>query len=92
MTLVACKECDAKVSDAAYICPSCGIRLRKPRRDFLGQLFKWGQITFNVLFLLLLGSQIGLGVSFFDFWQIFTLWIMGNTVLGLFTLLTRPTS
>lgn len=28
MALIACKECKSEVSDGAYVCPNCGVRLR----------------------------------------------------------------
>lgn len=49
MALVACPECSAQVSDAAFKCPGCGFQLKKPKRGFFGKLFKWSFILFNVL-------------------------------------------
>lgn len=49
MSLVNCPECQAQVSKTATKCPSCGHRLRTPRRGFFGVIFKWGFILFNVL-------------------------------------------
>lgn len=52
MALISCPECNNNVSDAAFKCPSCGTQLRKPKRGFLGKLFKWSFIGFNALMLL----------------------------------------
>lgn len=48
MALINCPECDAEVSDKAFKCQKCGVQLRKPKRGFMGQLFKWSFILFNV--------------------------------------------
>ncbi|WP_323139734.1 zinc-ribbon domain-containing protein [Acinetobacter baumannii] len=41
MPLINCPECNHSVSDKALDCPSCGARLRKPKRGFFGKIFKW---------------------------------------------------
>lgn len=52
MALVACPECSTQVSDQAFKCPSCGKQIRKPKRSFMGKLFKYGFVAFNVLMLI----------------------------------------
>jgi len=52
MAMIKCPECGKDVSDSAFKCPSCGVALRKPRRGFMGKLFKWSFIAFNLLMLL----------------------------------------
>ena len=39
MPLINCPECSHSVSDKALDCPSCGARLRKPKRGFFGKIF-----------------------------------------------------
>jgi len=108
MALVNCKECNSQVSDNALDCPSCGARLRKPKRSFAGKVIKWMFILFNLLMLWWFitgiggaastiettGSEAGqagaalgtgLGAMF-----IIGIWVAGDVILGLLTLLTRP--
>ena len=49
MALIQCPECSAEVSDSAMACPKCAVQLRKPKRSFMGKLFKWGFVAFNVI-------------------------------------------
>ncbi len=49
MAMIACPECSQSVSDRAFKCPNCGVQLRKPKRSFIGKLFKWTFIGFNAL-------------------------------------------
>jgi hypothetical protein len=49
MALISCPECDAKVSDTALKCTQYGVQLRKAKRTFMGKVFKWAFILFNVL-------------------------------------------
>lgn len=49
MALISCPECQNSVSDSAFKCPNCGVLLRKPKRSFMGKLFKWSFIGFNIL-------------------------------------------
>ena len=108
IALINCPECNNQVSNQALKCPSCGKQLRKPKRTFMGKVFKCLFILFNVLMAIwliggvassayvinntisnteragtLLGT--GLGASI-----ILTLWVIGDVILGLFVLLTRP--
>lgn len=108
MAIVACKECGKDVSENALKCPSCGVQLNKPKRGFMGKLFKGLFILFNIVMLGLLvlmfmagsdvastaatdaeeagavlGAALGAGV-------ILNIWIIGDIILGLFVLLTRP--
>ena len=108
MALINCPECNNQVSNQALKCPLCGKQLRKPKRTFMGKVFKCLFILFNVLMAIwliggvassayvinntisnteragtLLGT--GLGASI-----ILTLWVIGDVILGLFVLLTRP--
>lgn len=48
MALVNCPECSNLVSDTAFDCPSCGTSLNKPKRSFMGNIFKWVFILFNI--------------------------------------------
>jgi len=106
MALIQCPECASEVSDSAFRCPKCGKGLRKPKRGFFGVLFKWTFILFNILMIIWLiagvnaaqkvdavseaeragrdaGTAIGVGI-------IVTVWALGDVILGLFVLLTRP--
>ncbi|MCA1490481.1 hypothetical protein I6F11_06045 [Ensifer sp. NBAIM29] len=49
MAIISCPECQESVSDSAFKCPKCGVQLRKPKRGFMGKLFKWTFIAFNAL-------------------------------------------
>lgn len=49
MALVSCPECNHQVSEKAFKCSSCGFQLRKPKRGFMGKVFKWTFILFNVV-------------------------------------------
>ncbi|HMW47053.1 MAG TPA: zinc ribbon domain-containing protein [Marinagarivorans sp.] len=49
MPLINCPECSAEVSDSALKCMKCGVQLRKAKRGFFGNLFKWTFIVFNFL-------------------------------------------
>ena len=53
MALIKCKECGAEISSEAKVCPRCGIVLKKPTRGFLGQVFKWLFVVFNILMVLM---------------------------------------
>ncbi|MAK54386.1 MAG: hypothetical protein CML17_00800 [Pusillimonas sp.] len=59
MSLVACPECKADVSNTATKCPSCGFTIRKPRRGFFGTIFKWLFILFNVVMVIWLFTYWG---------------------------------
>ena len=110
MALINCPECNNQVSDQAFKCPSCGKQLRKPKRTFMGKVFKWLFILFNVLMAIWLiggvgssaevinnaaseaeraGAAIGTGLGASI---ILTLWVIGDIILGLFVLFTRPKS
>ncbi|RDU69821.1 zinc ribbon domain-containing protein [Helicobacter aurati] len=52
MALIACKECGNEVSDKAFKCQNCGVRLRKPKRGLFGFMVKWAFILFNLIMLL----------------------------------------
>ena len=49
MALISCPECNENISGKALKCPKCGFQLRKARRSFLGKVFKWGFVLFNIL-------------------------------------------
>lgn len=49
MAIINCPECQQSVSDSAFKCPKCGVQLRKPKRSFMGKLFKWTFVAFNIL-------------------------------------------
>ena len=108
MALINCPECNNQVSDQAFKCPSCGKQLRKPTRTFMGKIFKWLFIVFNVLMAIWLiggvgssadvvntaatdvekaGAAIGAGLGASI---VLSLWVIGDVILGLFVLFTRP--
>ncbi len=110
MALINCKECNTQVSDTAFKCTSCGFQLRKPTRGFMGKVFKWGFILFNILMLVWImagvggnvdtinnaasdaeraGAAIGTGIGVMF---LLTIWVIGDVILGLFVLFTRPKS
>ena len=49
MALINCPECNSQVSNTALDCPSCGKSINKPTRSFIGKIFKWTFILFNLL-------------------------------------------
>ena len=108
MALIKCKECLEEVSSTALNCPKCGFQLNKPKRSFIGKVFKWIFILFNLLMLVWLiggwsaasevgrtatsaaeqaGAAIGAGIGIT---MILGLWVIGDIILGLPVLLTRP--
>jgi hypothetical protein len=106
MALAECPECESKVSDTAMNCPTCGVQLRVAKRGFFGKIFKWGFIAFNILMVIWLlsywgtvgdmsaaneaeeaGQAVGaaIGTS-----MLLGIWVVGDIILGLFVLFTRP--
>lgn len=106
MALTSCRECGSQVSDTALKCPQCAFQLRKPKRGIFGKLFKWAFILFNILMVIWIiaglastsditattdaekaGAAIGttLGLGF-----LVGIWVVGDIILGLFVLFTRP--
>lgn len=108
MAMIPCMECGKEVSDQALKCPGCGVQLRKPKRTFMGKVFKWLFIIFNAFMLFSLVQGIGgaseiIGSAKDDIEQagavigtglgmsmLLSLWVMGDIILGLFVLFTRP--
>lgn len=62
MALVNCPECSNQVSDTALDCPSCGTSINKLQRSFIGKVFKWLFILFNIFMLVASFKACG-GVS-----------------------------
>jgi len=106
MALVACSECGHEVSDQALKCPSCGSQIREPERSTVGKIAKWLFIAFNLLMVIWIvsalnvevptsssaeqaGAAIGKGIGATI---LFVFWVFGDIILGLFALLTRPSS
>lgn len=110
MAMIACPECETKVSDTAMKCPSCGVQLKVATRGFMGKLFKWVFILFNILMVIWLigafnvtgdaintagsdaeaaGTAIGAGIGMT---MLFMLWVIGDIILGIFVLMTKPKS
>jgi len=59
MSMISCPECSKKVSDTSLKCPSCGVQLKIATRSFMGKLFKWLFILFNLFmpfFIFVLGG------------------------------------
>tara|TARA_R110002096_G_scaffold432687_3_gene649927 strand:+ start:310 stop:636 length:327 start_codon:yes stop_codon:yes gene_type:complete len=106
--MIACSTCNQNVASTAFDCPHCGAKLRKPKRSFIGKVFKWSFILFNFLMLVwmvsalqtggevvtsaadkyeqagaAIGSAMGVGV-------ILILWAIGDVILGMFVMFTRP--
>ena len=108
MALVNCPECEAEISDAAMDCPKCGVQLRKPKRGFFGNIFKWTFIIFNILMIVWLfaywgavseitstsgseAEQVGAAIgATLGTGMLFSIWVFGDIILGLFVLFTRP--
>lgn len=108
MALIECPECEHRVSDTAFKCPSCGIQLRKAKRSLVGKLIKWMFILFNISMLLWMFGGIGAGSEAISSAQNETqqagaafgtgiatmmiggIWLVGDVVLGLLVLFTRP--
>jgi hypothetical protein len=107
MAMIACPECETQVSDTAFKCLKCGVELRKPKRSFMGKVFKWSFVAFNVLMLLWVvsgfnastekmaglsgsehaGAAIGTGIGIV---LLMLLWAIGDVILGMLVLFTRP--
>lgn len=108
MSLIQCPECEVQVSDKALTCKGCGVQLRKPTRSFMGKLFKFLFIAFNIIMVLWMFSYFGAigdqyGTSASDAEAAGTaiggtigtgilmmFWVLGDIILGLFVLMTRP--
>lgn len=90
-----CPACQHQVSNTALKCPNCGHQLRKLQRTLMGKISKWAFILFNLWMIYLfldLGGQDkmsdaakGLGAV-----VLLPLWAMGDLILGLFVLFTKP--
>jgi len=85
MALIKCPECGTEVSSDALKCPKCAKQLRKPQRTVFGKIVKWVLVGFNCLMI----AWIIFGTM--GSWEL-GIWIIGDMVLGLLTLLTRPKS
>ena len=59
MALINCPECSSQVSDTAFDYPNCGKSLNKPKRSFIGNVFKWLFILFNILMFIILVQSCG---------------------------------
>ncbi len=108
MALIQCRECTKEVSSTAMKCPHCGYRLRKPKRSFMGKLFKWTFVLWNLLMLAWLvgglasasnveatgaAEEAGRDAGIaLGVGVILVIWTLGSVLLGLFVLLTRPKS
>lgn len=106
MAMTKCKECGADVSNKALKCPTCGVQLRKPKRGFFGSLYMALFILFNLFMILWMvvginatadvqatteAEQVGKAIgATLGFGMVLTLWVMGDVILGLFVLFTRP--
>lgn len=108
MALIECPECNSRVSDTALKCQTCGFQIKKYERSFFGKLIKWSFIAFNIVMAIWLfsywgqfdtsaysdtagkagfvvGYTIGSGL-------LLGLWVIGDIILGLFVLFTKPSS
>lgn len=106
MGLIICKDCGTEVSDKAYTCIQCGAVLKQPKRSFIGKIFKWLFILFNIFMIIWLigGMQSANEVevttqlekdahavgTFLGVGMLMTFWALGDIILGLFVLFTRP--
>lgn len=106
MSLVPCRECGREVSDQAMQCPHCGTRLRQPRRGLFGQIFKLLFIGFNILMIVWIVSglanigalhpaseaeKVGHAIgATFGIGMLLSFWVMGDIILGMLVLFTRP--
>ena len=105
MGLVACKDCGTEVSQNAYTFIKCGAVLKQPKRNFIGKVFKWLFILFNIFMLIwLIGglqstSEIESATQlekdahtvgiFLGVCVLMTFWTLGDIILGLLVLFTR---
>lgn len=105
MALIQCSSCTNNVSDTAFKCPSCGHQLRKPKRTFFGKIIKWTFILFNLFMIYWIiryfgdasevmqnagyraGTTIGTGIGMM---VIGTIWVIGDVIIGMLVLFTRP--
>ena len=108
MAMIKCPECNDEVSSQASKCPKCGVRISKPKRSFMGNVFKWIFIAFNAIMAIWMfnglsttrqlsqaastsfeqaGVAIGTGIVMT---MILVLWVLGDIILGLPVLFTRP--
>jgi small-conductance mechanosensitive channel len=106
MAMIECPECNTEVSDSALRCPKCAYQINKPKRGFFGKIFKWLFILFNILMILWIWGGVsqsteainadasgavavgtGIGIS-----MLLVLWAIGDIILGLLVLFTKPKS
>lgn len=59
MALINCPECSGQVSESAFKCTHCGFEIKKPKRGFMGKIFKWSFILFNLFMLMWFISFFG---------------------------------
>lgn len=106
MSLVPCRECGRDVSDQAMKCPHCGARLRNPRRGLFGKLFKLAFVLFNIVMIAwIIGGLANVGAlhpvneaekvghaigATFATGMLLSIWVMGDIILGILVLFTRP--
>ena len=64
MALINCPECNHQVSNTALDCPSCGTTLNKPTRSFIGKIFKWVFILFNLLMFVIAFKACGVSIHY----------------------------
>ena len=58
MALISCKECKEEVSSTATKCPKCGFQISKPKRSFMGKVFKWFFLLYNLLMIMWLAGDV----------------------------------
>src|SRR5262249_33426189 len=105
MALIACPECKTQVSTTAHKCPRCGFSIRTPKRGFLGKMFKWSFVLWNILMLwgFVAGMRGAAQAPVADDAEaahaigttlgagmVIAIWMAGAVILGLFVLFTRP--
>ena len=86
MAMIACPECTTEVSDAALKCPKCGVQLVWMLYGFFVTGSVASEATSDA-------ERIGTGIgAMAGLGLVSCVWVIGDIILGLTVLLTRPKS
>ena len=101
MALITCTECGVAIVGDVPSCPKCGAQIPKAKRSPFGIFVKWLFILFNILMpvwilagLYVYSAYPHSNTSYLDprfgFILLIGMWVIGDVILGVFMLFTRP--
>jgi hypothetical protein len=90
--MISCPECQESISDSAFKCPKCGVQLKKLKRGFMAWWLIGGFMAATDGYDKLnsaeqTGAAIGTSIGVM---LILGIWVIGDIILGLFVMFTRP--